>query len=205
MIYWEAGCVYLKKRYFIAIIVSISCLFVSACLNICYYLRNKRYESYLDETMSRKVKNMIGSIVNAEVMLNFVIDTKTITKEQADELYFQYHEFAFSVQELEELYIKVRDEQRLFDPVNQQYFEVYQYFEHLRMEMDNNIQTVRKLNEDELKYYNRMFRITKFSSDILQKYRNTKLLIQKDEWSSLLEKLSTVDGKETTNNNSLKI
>jgi hypothetical protein len=155
--------------------------------------------------MSRNVKNMIGSIVNAEVMLNFVIDTKTITKEQADELYFQYHEFAFSVQELEELYIKVRDEQRLFNPVNQHHFEAYQYFEHLRVEMDNSIQTVRKLNEDELKYYNRMLRITKLSSDILQKYRNTKLLIQRDEWSILLKKLSNVDGQETINNNSLKV
>jgi hypothetical protein len=197
--------VHSKKRYCIAIAMSISCLFVSTCLNIYYYLRNERNESYLNETMTRSIKSMSSSIVNAEVMLSFVVDNKTITREQTDELYFQYHEFSYSIRELEELYIKVRGEQRLFNSANEYHLEIYQFFEHLRVEMDKNIQTVRKLNDDEINYYNEMLNISKCCSNILQKYRNKRLFVKEDEWIKLLKTLSTVDGKETKNNNSLKV
>lgn len=201
MIFGGGRGVYLGKRYYIAITVSISCLLVCACLDVTFYIKSKRYESYLNETMSRNVKSMIGSIVNAEVVLNYIVDSRTITREQADELYFQYHEFAYSLQELEELYVKVRDEHRVFNPANQYHFELYQFFEHLRTEMDSNIQNVKKLNDDELAYYNKMFNITRSYSDILQKYRSSKLLIQEDEWTNILKKISNVDYEETIKNN----
>lgn len=183
----------LRKRYYIAVSVSISCLLVSACLNFSWVMKNKRYETYLNETMSRNLKTMTNSIVNADVMLDFVVSEQTISREQVDNLYFQYHEFAYSVQELEELYVKARGKQSMFNPVNQYHFEIYEFFEHLRTEMDTNLQTVRTINSEELIYYKRLFKLTEEYTDIVQTYRKSSLKVSKDEWVGLLKQLSNVD------------
>jgi hypothetical protein len=156
-------------------------------------MKSKKYESYLDETISRNLKSMISSIVNADVMLSFVIDNENITREQVDELYFEYHEFAYSVQELEQMYIRVKDKQSMFNPVNQYHFELYQFFEHLKTEMDTTEQNIRKLSEEELVYYRRLFRLTETYTDTLQKYRKSKLKAGEEEWVKLLNNLSNVD------------
>jgi hypothetical protein len=81
----------------------------------------------------------------------------------------------------------------MFNPVNQYHFEIYEFFEHLRTEMDTNLQTVRTINSEELIYYKRLFKLTEEYTDIVQTYRNSSLKVSKDEWVELLKQLSNVD------------
>jgi hypothetical protein len=190
-----------KRKYYIAVTLSISCLLISTFLNITNYMKNKRYESHLNEALTRNVKNMGISIVNADVMLSYVIDSQTITREQVEQLYFQSHEFAYCIQELEELYVKVTDKQSMFNPVNQYHFEIFQFFEHLRNRMENEAETVRKLSNEELIYYKRLFNLTECYTDVLQEYTNTKLTIAKEGWLNFLMKLSNIDNSGIIKNN----
>jgi hypothetical protein len=169
-------------------------------------MRNKRYESYIEEAMSRNLKSMTSSIANADMLLDNVISKKTITREQVDQLYFQYHEFAYSIQELEHMYIDLQDKESMFNPFNQYHFELYEYFEHLRIEMSINSQLERELKDEEGVYYKRLFRLTESYMDILQKYSSMKLIIDKEDWVDLLNQLSNVDKLGVIkDNNALKL
>jgi hypothetical protein len=191
-----------RKRNYITAALFILVLLSSIYIITSFYIKHKRYETYLNEIVLSQYRVMKFSILDADVLLGFIVEQKAITKEQADELYFDYHEFAYAVDGMENLYVNIRDEQKLFNPINQYHFEYYDFFEHLKDEMDKKNETRRELSDDEISYYKRMFTVTEGYTDIVDKYRKIKFSITKEEYVELLKKLANIDSVISAQSNS---
>lgn len=196
---------YSRKGYYIVILILATCLLIDTCLNVSYYLKNKRYQYYINETVEKSFKTMTSSIVDADVLLDYIVEQKTITKEQTDQLYFEYHEFAFAVEELNEVYKMLKDEQGAFNEINEFHLEMYSFFENLKVQMEKNGQVVRKMDSNELKYYKRMFSYTEAYAEVLRKYKDVKLVVSEDEWIVLLKEFANIDNLSSTKRSSLSI
>lgn len=191
-----------RKRNYITAALFILVLLASIYIITSFYIKNKRYETYLNEIVLSQYRVMKFSILDADVLLGFIVEQKAITKEQADELYFDYHEFAYAVDNMENLYVNIRDEQKLFNPINQYHFEYYDFFEHLKDEMDKKNEARRELSDDEISYYKRMYTVTEVYTDIVDKYRKIKFSITKEEYVELLKKLANIDSIISAQSNS---
>lgn len=163
-------------------------LIISIFFNVYYIGKHRKYKSYIDEEIANTLRTMGASIKDINLAIDQVNKNKAASKEDINNLAINYKEFAYGMQDLIYLNMRIREEEYSFK-IEPYYLKIY---------YELNIMNEKGTSFDFFEKDTFIFiqKITKEYLEIINSYlENIDRTVSNEEWVDILYQIDYVNNK----------